>query len=647
MRHYADLEEENTPTLGIVAVNIDQRDLIQEELRRLSADDALVEVYQQKVSKKGEPLFVKNLENVQGDERDFIFISLTYGREPAATAMKQRFGPINGKQGHRRLNVLFTRARMRIGLFTSFGSVDVIPTEASAEGVHVLKRYLEYAEGRGRAAVEGIGAEADSDFEIEVADRLRAKKYTVELQVGVSGFRIDLGIRHPDHPERFLAGLECDGARYHSSKSARDRDRLRAEVLRGLGWDIVRVWSTDWFGNPVGETDKLVKRLEELRSKQRPAYEEYPSLAEAFRSAAVDSVDGLKAEADQEALPLDAAAVVSPAEQPSPHMAAAPMLTAVVSLSDDEGALTCAHGIQNLVELRERVIRVEMPNWEAHRSILRDAMIETFVSQQFTDPDEWFTKVPSFLRQGTNPIERNKYLEQICDIVSRIDHTPGGSSHAIEGFKLTSPEPPITPVQRQLPLGGASPKPSMQSSRDAATSTHQYIATDFAAADFRPNASRFYDDGYRPILRRMVALVVGAEGPIYEEILVDRIARAHGFQRSGNSIYQIITSAVDRKFARSNDDSRVVIWPDGIQTDFPFPYRKSLPGVRSCADIPIAELASLAIPFARLRMSDEDVLRRMADHFQLERLREATRCRFEQALKLARKSLCPPIEGTQ
>ena len=161
--------------------------------------------------------------------------------------MKQRFGPINGKQGHRRLNVLFTRARMRIGLFTSFGSIDVKPTETSAEGVHVLKRYLEYAEGRGRAAVEGIGAEADSDFEIEVADRLRAKQYAVELQVGVSGYRIDLGVRHPDHPERFLAGVECDGARYHASKSARDRDRLREEVLCGLGWDIVRVWSTDWF----------------------------------------------------------------------------------------------------------------------------------------------------------------------------------------------------------------------------------------------------------------------------------------------------------------------------------------------------------------------------------------------------------------
>jgi very-short-patch-repair endonuclease len=324
MRHHADMDDKNIPTLGIVAVNIDQRDLIQEELRRLSADDTLVEAYQEKVMKKGEHVFVKNLENVQGDERDFIFISLTYGREPAATAMKQRFGPINGKQGHRRLNVLFTRARMRIGLFTSFGSIDVTPTETSAEGVHVLQRYLEYAEGRGRAAVEGVGAEAGSDFEIEVADRLRAKKYSVDLQVGVSGYRIDLGVRHPDHPERFLAGIECDGARYHSSKSARDRDRLREEVLCSLGWDIVRVWSTDWFDNPTRETDKLVKKLEELRSKTHPAYKGYPSLTKVFQSQGMDSVVEQKRELDQEASQAEVPEVVSVAQEPSSKIFAEP-----------------------------------------------------------------------------------------------------------------------------------------------------------------------------------------------------------------------------------------------------------------------------------------------------------------------------------
>jgi very-short-patch-repair endonuclease len=236
-------------------------------LRRLIADDAQVDNYLEKVSNKGEELFVKNLENVQGDERDFIFISMTYGVEPGASAMKQRFGPINGRQGHRRLNVLFSRARIRIGLFTSFGSMDVVPTENSAEGVHVLRRYLEYAEVRGRLAPDRPGPEADSDFEVEVADRLRAKGYVVDYQVGVSGYKIDLGVRHPDFPEQYVAGIECDGASYHSSKSARDRDRIREEVLQSKGWKLIRVWSTDWFDNAAHQTERLVQKIEDLRKR--------------------------------------------------------------------------------------------------------------------------------------------------------------------------------------------------------------------------------------------------------------------------------------------------------------------------------------------------------------------------------------------
>ncbi len=276
MRHYAVCDEDKIPSLGIVAINLQQRELIREEFNRLRTDDPLVDLYLDKVLSKGEEFFVKNLENVQGDERDFIFVSMTYGREPGGTAMKQRFGPINRKQGHRRLNVLFSRARMRIGLFTSFGSTDVVPSTESSEGVHILKKYLEYAETRGRvSAMPGGGAESDSDFEVEVAERLRGRGYTVDYQVGVSGYRIDLGVRHPDHPERYLAGVECDGATYHSSKSARDRDRLREEVLIHKGWDIVRVWSTDWFDNPNLQTARLIEKLEVLRTRLAPDSDEY------------------------------------------------------------------------------------------------------------------------------------------------------------------------------------------------------------------------------------------------------------------------------------------------------------------------------------------------------------------------------------
>jgi very-short-patch-repair endonuclease len=418
MRHHAGFQEEGLPTLGIVAVNIEQRDLIREEVRRLSADDELVEEFRTKAEAKGEPLFIKNLENVQGDERDYMLISMTYGREPGATALKQRFGPINGKQGHRRLNVLFTRARQRIGLFTSFGSADITPTEKSHDGVRVLQRYLEYAEGLGRAPVENIGTEVDSDLEAEVADRLRARGYNVDYQVGVSGYRIDLGVRHPDTAGIFLAGIECDGARYHSSKSARDRDRIREEVLVGLGWHIVRVWSTDWFGNPEEETRKLVSKLEAFRASPHSYVKsaDYNFAGATNRSQAATTtteeseIQFSEGDAPSNALELPteyASKFVIPDEDLEEYG-----VEPGVFPKDISGALR---------EFRDTVIAKEMSGWEPQRSILREGMIETFVTMRLKDPDEWFTRVPQYQRQNTNPLEKRKYLDRICEIVSRLE----------------------------------------------------------------------------------------------------------------------------------------------------------------------------------------------------------------------------------
>jgi hypothetical protein len=165
----------------------------------------------------------------------------------------------------------------------------------------------------------------------------------------------------------------------------------------------------------------------------------------------------------------------------------------------------------------------------------------------------------------------------------------------------------------------------------------QYVVTDFGGSELRLDASRFYEASYRPTLRQMIRQVVHTEAPIYEDLIVERIARAHGFQRSGNNIHQIIDGLIDREFPRSRDNDRIVVWSSGMQTNAPAPYRRSLNGARSHTDIPISELASLATPYVRLRMNDEDVLRQMAEHFQLGRLREATRVRFGEALKLAQK----------
>ncbi len=243
-------------SLGIATMNSSQRDLIYEEMYRLFLNDETAEDYKQKWEGTLEPFFVKNLESVQGDERDAIFISTVYGPNKDGTVM-QRFGPINGKHGHRRLNVLFTRAKHNLVLFTSLRPDDIKATETSALGLRAFKGYLEYAYGGKLDAGTVTGKEPDSDFEICVKERLESIGYEVIPQIGVAGYFIDLGVKHPDYPYGFFMGIECDGAMYHSSKSARDRDRIRQEVLEGLGWEIYRIWSTDWFHNPGNEFEKL------------------------------------------------------------------------------------------------------------------------------------------------------------------------------------------------------------------------------------------------------------------------------------------------------------------------------------------------------------------------------------------------------
>jgi very-short-patch-repair endonuclease len=256
-------------SLGIATMNHVQRDLIAQKMDQLAAVHPEVEEYRQHWSQTLERFFVKNLENVQGDERDDIYVSTVFGPSEPGGKVKQIFGPINGAAGHRRLNVLFTRAKHHVRLFTSMTPDDVLAGRDSPRGAQVLKRYLAYAADGRLDAGQETGRDPGSDFEVFVRDRLRCAGYEAVAQVGVSGYFIDLAINHPDVPGTFLLGVECDGASYHSTKSARDRDILRQKVLESLGWIIYRIWSTDWFRDPMGQTKKLVAFIEDLRRQQR------------------------------------------------------------------------------------------------------------------------------------------------------------------------------------------------------------------------------------------------------------------------------------------------------------------------------------------------------------------------------------------
>lgn len=206
--------------------------------------------------------FVRSLESVQGDERDVIIFSVGYGPDEAGK-VSTNFGVLNKDKGWRRLNVGITRARQRVEVVASMHAGDIPPS--SNENVEYLRAYMDYAE-RGQQSLATVtgptGLGPDSPFEESVIAVLRNWGYDVEPQVGAAGFRIDIGIRHPDHPGTFAIGVECDGYQYHSAPAARDRDRLREQVLTGLGWRLHRIWGTAWYRDRSAEEARLKQAVD-------------------------------------------------------------------------------------------------------------------------------------------------------------------------------------------------------------------------------------------------------------------------------------------------------------------------------------------------------------------------------------------------
>lgn len=249
-------------SLGVAALSVAQRDRILDELELLRRGSPELESFFG--HETTEPFFVKNLESIQGDERDVIFISIAYGPDDEGYRT-MFFGPVSQNGGERRLNVLISRARRRCEVFSSIRSADIDLARAPSTGARVLKAFLAYAE-TGKLDRSVLSATPQgSDFEDDVAQALAAAGFAVEQQVGVNGFFLDLAIKNPERPGSYLIGIECDGASYHSSRSARDRDRIREMVLRDRGWRIHRIWSTDWFRARDRELKRAIAAINAAR----------------------------------------------------------------------------------------------------------------------------------------------------------------------------------------------------------------------------------------------------------------------------------------------------------------------------------------------------------------------------------------------
>jgi hypothetical protein len=502
---------ESKLTIGIVTFNAEQQKLIEDLLDEACRQDHRLDPYF--ADDELEPLFVKNLESVQGDERDIIYFSIAYGPDLAGQ-LAMNFGPLNRQGGERRLNVAITRARHELRVFASFKAEQMDLTRTQAIGVRDLKHFLEFAERGTRALAEaspGSLGDFDSPFERAVAAALARRGWQIQPQVGASSFRIDLGIVDPDAPGRYLAGVECDGATYHRSATARDRDKLREHVLRGLGWEILRVWSTDWWIDPTGTLDKLDARLKMLLAKLRERRE-------------------AQAQCDAEARRIAESALLQ---------------ASVAAPKESVSAAATADPTAALVTTTQKIEQV-------------------------------------FARQTPTS--------------SALEPQPLRASVTVQNFRVSDP------------------------------------ATAVAGSD--PDA--FFDDGYNAILSAMIEHVIDREGPVLDTILARRIARAHGWLRTGARIRERVLQLARPKYRASNEDVGTFYWPSHLEPDAEFPFR--LPAdedsVRSTDEISLPELVSLARDVTAQGIQVEEVLNAMARKLGLLQLRAASRARLEKAISV-------------
>ena len=276
-------------SLGIIAFGeVQQSAIIDALIEKRRANPTFEQFFKED---NGESLFIKNLETVQGDERDSIIFSIGYAPD-AAGKFTMNFGPLSREGGERRLNVAITRARYNLKLVGSILPTDISVERVSGQGPKLLRQYIDFAINGATAILGELTVDEslwfDSPFEISVHEFLTTHGFDVATQVGCSGYRIDMAIKHPKYDGRFAIGIECDGAMYHSARTARERDRLRQAVLEDMGWKIYRIWSTDWIKDRHTEGARLLEAVNNAINDYR---ETMPSSQNSKSPKATDFLD--------------------------------------------------------------------------------------------------------------------------------------------------------------------------------------------------------------------------------------------------------------------------------------------------------------------------------------------------------------------
>ncbi len=269
------IEKHPERSLGIIAFSEAQQQSIASEIQKFREENSKNRKYEEFFSEdKEDEFFVKNLENVQGDERDTIIFSVGYAKTrdqiKNGKAMAMRFGPLGNSGGERRLNVAITRAKNNVKLVSSILPSDIDLNRTESEGVKMLRSYIEFAMNGGVSIANEYNGGVPDEFVEAVSILLENRGYRVRKYVGCSGYRIDIAIEHPEIDGEYVAGIECDGISYSSAKTARDRDRLRKTILTNMGWKMYRVWSTEWHQNYEIESNRLLEFVENSIAEYKP-----------------------------------------------------------------------------------------------------------------------------------------------------------------------------------------------------------------------------------------------------------------------------------------------------------------------------------------------------------------------------------------
>ncbi len=399
-------------SLGIGTFNTQQRDLIQQLLDEKEKINLNVANYLNRWKDNSEPFFIKNLESLQGDERDVIFISTTFGPDKLTGKVFQRFGPMTQKSGWRRLNVLITRSKQKMHVFTSMKSSDIVVSASSSMGVTSLRGFLQYLESGNLTYKPKIIDEKgfDSLFEESVYSVLSNVGIKSAPQVGVAGYFIDLAVVS-NVSDDYVIAIECDGATYHLSKSARDRDRLKQEVLERLGWRVYRIWSTDWFKNRDNEISKLLKVVNEQLSAFAERYKHRVITSPAHQEIIVDKLDDAQ---KHPAIKLNLPEEIKDEKAEQAHN------ENVLRQHSYKQAFVSDEKLKDLLtQLRDEEISKEFDT-KNPRCILSKIMIDQFVKQKPKDMDEFRIKVPQRLREIIDR-KQVKFLSVIFDIIEMAD----------------------------------------------------------------------------------------------------------------------------------------------------------------------------------------------------------------------------------